>query len=105
MAAGAPGNPLRRAPEHTLRGGTRSTPRPHWWLVMTLMNRLAERRGDGTGSDDGKAAKPGLKVMAPARGDQNRPQVLAPEPAAQVDAKRAPQVMTEAKAAIHKLLV
>jgi pilus assembly protein CpaF len=73
---------------------------------MTLMNRLAERRGDGAGSDDGKPAKAGLKVMAPAGGEQNRAQVVAPEPAGPVDTtKRASQAMTEAKTAIHKLLV
>jgi pilus assembly protein CpaF len=75
---------------------------------VTLMNRLAERRGAAEGADDGKASKPGLKVVAPAGGEQSRTQAQAPEPAAQQEmAKRgtpAPAI-AEAKSAIHALLV
>jgi pilus assembly protein CpaF len=70
------------------------------------MNRLAERRGEGAGSDDGKPTRPGLKVMPTAGGEQNRTQPVTPEPAGPIDtAKRLPQAMTEAKTAIHKMLV
>jgi pilus assembly protein CpaF len=70
------------------------------------MNRLAERRGEGAGADDGKPARPGLKVMQTAGGEQNRAQPLTSEPAAPVDTgKRLPQAMSEAKTAIHKMLV
>jgi pilus assembly protein CpaF len=70
------------------------------------MNRLAERRGEGGGSDEGNPVKSGLKLMPPAGGEQNRKAPLAAEPTGQVDAgKRPPQAITEAKAAIHKLLV
>jgi pilus assembly protein CpaF len=75
---------------------------------MTLMNRLAERRGAAEGSDDGTAAKPGLKVVPPTGGEQPRPQVVAPEPVGQPEAARrgtgAP-AMAETKSAIHALLV
>jgi pilus assembly protein CpaF len=70
------------------------------------MNRLAERRGEGAGSDDGKPTRPGLKVMPTAGGEQNRTQPVTPEAAGPIDtAKRLPQAMTEAKTAIHKMLV
>ena len=42
---------------------------------MTLMNRLAERRSGG--SDEGKPARSGLKVMSPAGGEQKRTQVTS----------------------------
>ena len=74
---------------------------------MTLMNRLAERRGAAAGTDDGNPAKPGLKVVAP-HGDQQTPTpAVAPEPVEQPDKKRGTgtPVITEARSAIHALLV
>jgi pilus assembly protein CpaF len=68
------------------------------------MNRLAERRGERAGSEDGKPARSELKVMASPGGEKTRTQ--APEPADQADAaKSLPQALAEAKTVIHKLFV
>jgi pilus assembly protein CpaF len=73
---------------------------------MTLMNRLAERRGGGDGSEEGKPSRSGLKVMPPPGGEPKRTQQPASEAPIQVEtATRPAQPMLEAKAAIHKLLV
>ena len=73
---------------------------------MTLMNRLAERRSGGAGSDEGKPVRSGLKVMPPAGGEQKRTQPVTSEPAGQVETgKRPAQTLIEAKTAIHKVLV
>jgi pilus assembly protein CpaF len=71
---------------------------------MTLMNRLAERRGGGP--EDGKPSRSGLKVVPPSGGEPKRTQQVAPEAAGQIDTTTRPaQPMLDAKTAIHKLLV
>jgi pilus assembly protein CpaF len=74
---------------------------------MTLMNRLAERRGAAEGSAEGTSAKPGFKVVAPTRSDAANAKPVAPEQVAQAEAGKRVAViaMSEAKAAIHALLV
>jgi pilus assembly protein CpaF len=73
---------------------------------MTLMNRLAERRGGGDGSEEGNPSRSGLKVMPPPGGEPKRTQQLTSEAASQVEtATRPSHPLLEAKAAIHKLLV
>jgi len=70
------------------------------------MNRLAERRGEHAGSEDGKPARNGLKVMPSPGGEKPGTKVVPPEPADQTEtAKRLPQALAEAKTVIHKLLV
>jgi len=70
---------------------------------MTLMNRLAQRRGEA-GPDDENPAKPGLKLVEPPLDGQSRTQAPAPALATAKPAT-AESSSLEAKNAIHALFV